>query len=81
MNCPQVRFVERAGTTVIEDLGRNNPLVSEWSFPRPNCLPCPGCTILAAEAEEEATRMVRKEGSANKLKKEGRVFLPSCTSE
>ena len=25
MTSPQVRFIERAGTTVIEDLGRNNP--------------------------------------------------------
>ena len=30
MNCPQVRFVEKAGTTVIEDLGRNNPWAAEW---------------------------------------------------
>ena len=24
-NCPQVRFVERAGTTLMEELGKNNP--------------------------------------------------------
>ena len=42
MNTPQVRFVERSGTTVMEDLGRTNPWAAEWFCPRKDCVPCQG---------------------------------------
>ena len=58
MTSPQVRFVERAGTTMIEDLGRNSPWASEWYCPRKESLPCQGRAILAAEVEEDAMAMV-----------------------
>ena len=38
-NTPQVRFVERAGTTLMEELGRNNPWSTDWFCPRKDCLP------------------------------------------
>ena len=38
MNYLQVRFVERAGMTVMEELGRNNLWASEWYCPRKDCL-------------------------------------------
>ena len=81
-NCPQVRFVERAGTTIIEELGKNNPWASEWYCPRQDCLPCQGRMELAAEAEEEAGKMLDKsEVSKLKAGKADRKSLPSCISE
>ena len=38
-NCPQVRFIERAGVTIMEELGRNNPWAQEWTCLRKDCLP------------------------------------------
>ena len=81
-NCLQVRFVERAGTTVMEELGRNNPWANEWSCPRQDCLPCQGHLLLAAEAEEEAMKMAGNTDTiTTKTKKEERISLPSCTGE
>ena len=57
-NTPQVRFVERAGTTIMEELGRNNPWATDWFCPRKDCLPCQGMAFLAKEEEEEALRLV-----------------------
>ena len=59
-NCPKVRFLERAGTTLIEELGKNNPWASEWYCPRQDCLPYQGRMELAAEAEEEAGKILDK---------------------
>ena len=81
MNSPKVRFVERAGTTVIEDLGRNNPWAGEWFCPRNDCLPCKGRQILAAEAEQEALQLTSKEGNCTQRNREDSISLPSCTKE
>ena len=79
MNYLQVRFVERAGMTVMEELGRNNPWASEWYCPGKDCLLCQGRAFLAAEEVEEAIQMVaRGENPVKKVKKEDRKSLPSC---
>ena len=73
MNYPQVRFVERAGMTVMEELGRNNLWASEWYCPRKDCLLCQGRGFLAAEEVEEAIQMVaRGENPLKKVKREDR---------
>ena len=82
MDSPQVQFVERAGDTVIEGLGRTNPWSMEWFCPRSDCLPCQGRIILAAEAEEEAMVMLDAGSKfSKKTKPEERKSLPSCTGE
>ena len=82
MNSPQVCFVERAGNTVIVDLGRNSPWASEWYCPRKDCLPCQGRAILAAKAEKEAMAMVSKDSLLEKKTKSAdRKSLPSCIGE
>ena len=85
-NSPQIRFVERAGTTLMEDLGRNNPWASEWYCPRKDCLPCQGRAFLAKEEEEEAIKLVTGEGKKEKRnpdpsRKPDRKSVPSCTGE
>ena len=81
-NFPQVRFVERAGTTLMEELGNNNPWANDWFCPRQDCLPCQGRLELAKEAEEEAMRMLNKEETdTTKPKKPERNSIPSCTGE
>ena len=37
---PDIRFVERAGRTLMDLLGRSNPWASDQSCQRHNCLPC-----------------------------------------
>ena len=54
LNTPAVKFVERGGTMIIEDLGRTNPWSLDWFCPRKECEPCKGRMFLAREAEEEA---------------------------
>ena len=46
-----------------------------------DCLPCQGRLVLAAEAEEEASKMLDKTQKVEKTRKEDRKSLPSCTSE
>ena len=58
MNTPTVRIVERAGTKIMEEIGDNNPWKKEWSCPRNDCLPCQGQSILGAEEEEDALKLV-----------------------
>ena len=53
-----MRFVERAGNTILEELGSSNPWVREWTFPRKDCLPCIGQSLIAAEIELEALKNV-----------------------
>ena len=81
-NCPQVRFVERAGTTLMEELGNNNPWANDWFCPRQDCLPCQGRLELAKEAEEVAMKMLNKEETGTiKSRKADRNSIPSCTGE
>ena len=71
-NTPTARFIERGGTTLVELVGRNNPWAKEWTCPRQDCLPCQGRMILAAEAEEEAAKMLDKTEKVTKTRKEDR---------
>ena len=81
-NSPQVRFVERTGTTLIEDLGRSNPWASEWYCPRKDCLPCQGRAFLAQEETEEATKLVAGGESPEKAKRKAKAGeRKACTSE
>ena len=58
LNTPSAKFVERRGTTVIDDLGRTNPWSQDWFCPRTECEPCKGTLYLVKEAEKEALRKV-----------------------
>ena len=58
LNTPAVKFVERRGTTIEDDLGRTNPWSLDWFCPRKECEPCRGRLFLAKEVEEEALMAV-----------------------
>ena len=36
-NCPPARFVERGGPTIVDTVGRTNPLAGEWYCSRDDC--------------------------------------------
>ena len=59
-NCPQVRFVERACVTVMEELGRSNPWAKEWCYNRKDCAPFQGRGLLAAEAKDENLKLAQQ---------------------
>ena len=79
MGSPRARFVERAGVTIMEELGSNNPWSTEWYCPRKDCLPCQGRAFLAKEEEEEAIKLVTGEGKGNPdpSRKPDRKSVPS----
>ena len=58
LNCPSVKFVERAGNTILEELGSSNPWAREWTYIRKDCLPCLGQSLIAAEIELETLKNV-----------------------
>ena len=82
LDTPAVKFVERGGTTIMEDLGRTNPWSQDWFCPRKECAPCNGRYFLAQEEEEETLARVGKEGK-NKplLPRQDKIAKPSCVTE
>ena len=82
LNTPAVKFVERGGTTIIEDLGRTNPWSQDWFCPRKECAPCNGRLFLAQEEKEETLARVGKEGkSKSSTSRKDKMAKPSCTAE
>ena len=83
MGSPKVRFVERAGLTIMEELGSNNPWSTEWYCPRKDCLPCQGRAFLAEEEAERTLKLVTGEGEQTPQPKDRQAMksLPSCTTE
>ena len=66
----------------MEEIGDNNPWKKEWSCPRKDCLPCQRQSILEAEEEEDALKLVCEQGETQetgKKTKEDRRSLPGCT--
>ena len=61
---PKIRFVERGGGQIIQEVGRPNPWASETECQRNGCEVCKGRRVIGAEKEEEASKMVTgKDGS------------------
>ena len=77
-NSPTVRFVERGGPTLMDLVGKNNPWSRDWYCPRPNCYPCQGRQILAAEEVEESLRMAEcgQNEVITRRNKEEKVAIP-----
>ena len=68
LNTPVVKFVERGGTMIIEDLGRTNPWSLDWFCPRKEFSPCNRRMFLANKFEKEAiARVVNKEGGNSRI--------------
>ena len=81
MDAPRVRFVERGGQSVIEEVGSNNPWKQEQFCDRDSCGVCEGRMIIGAEKEEETAAMVTGESKPSKRPKEDMIALPGCTEE
>ena len=81
MNAPRVRFVERGGQSIIEEVGSNNPWKQEEFCGRDRCGVCEGRVIIGAEKEEETAAMVTGESKPTKKPKEDMLALPGCTEE
>ena len=72
---PRVRFVERKGTTINEELGASDPWSGEYFCGRKMCKPCETRITLAAEVEE------MRERGEKRPKDENSKTIPGCTTE
>ena len=81
LKCPSVRFVERGGRTVVDELSKSNPWAKEAACCRKGCLPCWGRGWLETEKAEASE--ARREGRepAYKIRKELTTSLPNCRKE
>ena len=79
---PRVRFVEKAGGTMVTEVGRPNPWKADLWYPREDCAACQGRAVIEKEKEDQAIAAVtgQTEGKVNIPKKE-QVALPGCTRE
>ena len=77
---PDVRFVERAGRTVIDLLGRSNPWAAEQGCQRHSCLPCWSKYWLTEEADRQPI-VQPGEYLIPTPSKEDTVALSGCTVE
>ena len=67
LDTPAAKFVERRGTMIEDDFGRNNPWSRDWFCPWKECEPCRGRLFLTKEVDEEALMAV-----AGKVNEEGK---------
>ena len=69
---PQLRFAERAGTTIVQECSRSDPWIGQWRCGRAKCLPCRSRDFLKEEEE-----VAKSQGH----KPEKEISLPGCTEE
>ena len=81
LNVPSVRFIEKAGTTVIQDVGQSYPWASDKFCPRTNCWHCQGRYQLLKEEEERMVQSVTGEATSTCPPEDTRTSLPGCTSK
>ena len=62
-NSPTVRIVDRGGPSIVDIIGRTNPLAREWFCPREDCQQCRSRQIISKDMEEKAVRLVDGEES------------------
>ena len=81
LKVPSLRFVERSGTTIIEDVGQSDPWALDKCFERGDCWHCRGRLQLLQEAEERTTSKITGEATTTQPPEDCRTSLPGCTSE
>ena len=81
LNVPSVRFVEKAGTTILQDVGQSDSWAKERFCPRKNCWHCQGRHKLLQEEEERAVTNVTGEATKVNPPKDSRTSIPGCTAE
>lgn len=82
---PRARFVEKAGGTIVTQVGRPNPWKADIRCTREECVACQGRSLIEKEKEDRAVGAVTGEMEGKeavmKIPKKEQVSLPGCTRE
>ena len=77
LKIPRVRFEERAGPTINDELGKSNPWAGQWVCPRADCLPC----LSRGWLNQETELLRERPKESPRPHKDETKSLPSCTKE
>ena len=81
LGLPSLRFVEKSGTTILEDVGQSDPWAGEQYCGRKECWHCCGRPQLLSEAEERTVSKVTGEKARFNPPEDCRTSLPGCTTD
>ena len=81
LKIPSLRFVERSGCMIVQDVGQSDPWSRDMYCPRDGCWHCKGRYQIHKETEELAMAKVSGDNPKTSPPQDCRLSLPGCTSE